>query len=232
MRLQWLTLPRTMTRIGLRFLQALAAQKSGGVYLEIGPLFGSSTNAIAAGRSDGAAIHSIDTFEAAPWVRKRFGFDLSRERFDRHTGAIDNLVVHQGYAPDIVRKSWRDRIGFYFDDATHGDPGWSANYDFFKPHFADDAIVCGDDFACGWPDIVRNVYKLADAGNHAVFIMGRVWAFAQAGDDRLVAAVDATCPAVKGIQTAVLHRGCRTNGACGGVVVRPAPEPGTGGVSG
>ena len=109
--------PRTMTLAGLQFLQALAAERKSGCFLEIGPLFGSSTNAIDAGRSDESVpIHTIDTFEPAPWVRKRLGIDLSRAAFEKFTTGIENLNIHEGFAPDIVADSWSDKIGFYFDD--------------------------------------------------------------------------------------------------------------------
>lgn len=194
-------IPRTMTETGLAFLTALAAKAGQGVFLEIGPLFGSSTQAIAAGRSQPSiSIHTIDTFDPAPWVRRRFGFDLSRAVFDRFNSDIPGLVVHQGFAPDIVRHSWKERIGFYFDDATHGDPGWTANFSFFEPHFAPDALICGDDFASGWPDILRNVRNLAQKARARLFVMGRVWAFTLQDDERIIAAIDQVCPQLRGIQ--------------------------------
>ncbi len=198
--------PRTMTKAGLHFLQALAAQHRAGCYLEIGPLFGSSTRAIDAGRTDPAIpIHTIDTFEPAPWVRKRLGRDLSRAAFDGFTADIPALTVHQGFAPDVVRQSWRAPIGFYFDDATHGDPGWSDNFSFFSPFFTEDAIVCGDDFAGGWPDIVRNVYDITDRLGVRLFVVGRVWAFAMQDEARIENAVHAAFPRLKGAEFEVRH---------------------------
>lgn len=200
--------PRTMTLSGLKFLEALAAERRTGSFLEIGPLFGSSTNAIAAGRADpDVPIHTIDTFEPAPWVKKRLGIDLSRDAFDHYTNHIENLTVHQGFAPDIVRPSWTDTIGFYFDDATHGDPGWSQNYNFFSPFFADDAIVCGDDFAGGWPDIVRNVYDITTRANLNLFVIGRVWAFTRRGEERIENAVHRAFPKLRSCDWEVLSAG-------------------------
>lgn len=202
------TPPRTMTLSGLKFLQALAAQRRSGSYLEIGPLFGSSTRAIAAGRSDAAVpIHTIDTFAPAPWIRKRLGMELSRAAFDSYNGDLENLHVHEGFAPDVVRQHWREPIGFYFDDATHGDPGWSANYNFFAPFFTDDTIVCGDDFASGWPDIVRNVYRISAELGAKLFVIGRVWAFALGNEARLCAAAHAAFPRLRGFDLTVTHQG-------------------------
>ncbi len=197
--------PRTMTLTGLDFLGRLAAQKKAGVYLEIGPLFGSSTNVIHKNRVGTAPIHTIDTFEPAPWVKKRLGFDLSRQLFDKFTSGIDNMVVHEGFAPDVVRESWADDIGFYFDDATHGDPGWSDNFDFFSRFFNSETIICGDDFASGWPDIVRNVYARADEWGVKLYVMGRVWALARQGDERIVEAVNKACPKLKDVTLCTTH---------------------------
>ena len=212
--------PRTMTYLGLRYLTALAAQKTDGCFLEVGPLFGSSTRAIAAGRKGTDAFHTIDTFKAAPWVKRRFGFDLSRELFNKFTAGIDNLTVHEGYAPTIVEDYWSDKIGFYFDDATHGDPGWTNNFEFFSNYFNDDAIICGDDFAAGWPDIVNNVTRLSEEWDAKLFVMGRVWAMTKSGENRIQAAINDVCPLLKDIHLTV-HKGrkrhksiaaCWTNG--------------------
>lgn len=190
--------PATMTRAGRRFLQALTRRAGNGSILEIGPLFGSSTQAIAAGRRTEAPIHTIDTFQPAPWIERRLGRNLSREAFNEYTSHIPRLVVHEGFAPDVVRDTWTEDIGLFFDDATHGDPGWSANFDFFSPFFTEDAIVCGDDFAGGWPDIPRNVTRIAESWNVGVYVIGRVWAMTRRDEDRIVAAVDEVYPELSG----------------------------------
>ena len=190
--------PATMTVAGRQFLRALAGQARDGCFVEIGPLFGSSTQAIDAGRRTEAPIHTIDTFEPAPWVVRRLGRELSRAAFDEFTQHIPGLVVHEGFAPDVVRDSWRDPIGFFFDDATHGDPGWSANFDFFSQYFTGDAIVCGDDFAGGWPDIPRNVTRIADEWGVGLYVIGRVWAMTRKDEERIVAAAHECYPALVG----------------------------------
>lgn len=190
--------PATMTQNGRRFLRCLAGQATSGSFLEVGPLFGSSTQAIDAGRRIDAPIHTIDTFEPAPWIERRLGRPLSREAFDRYTKHIDKLVVYEGFAPDVVRDTWSEEIGFYFDDATHGDPGWTNNFEFFSRFFAWDAIVCGDDFAGGWPDIPRNVTRIAKDWGVGVYVFGRVWAMTRDREDRIVAAATEAEPALEG----------------------------------
>ena len=197
--------PRTMTLLGLKFLSALASKKIDGVYLEVGPLFGSSTNAINKNRTGDAPIHTIDTFEPAPWVRKRLGTDLSRELFDKFTRDIDNLVVHEGYAPNVVKGTWKEEIGFYFDDATHGDPGWTENYEFFSQFFNNQTIICGDDFASGWPDIVRNVYAYSEDWGVKLYVMGRVWAMTREGENRIVEAIGIVCPKLRDVSITTDH---------------------------
>ena len=192
-----LTIPQTLTNEGLTFLKALASKNNGGVFLEIGPLFGSSTDTISQGRIIDEPIHSIDTFEDSPWVSRRFGLSLSRTAFDKFTKHIPNLIVHEGLAPDIVQQTWKHKIGFYFDDATHGDPGWSNNFNFFHPFFADDCIICGDDFAGGWPDIVQNVYKYANKHSLKLYVLGRIWAMAHKDDTRIEDAIDSILPKLK-----------------------------------
>jgi len=187
-----------MTQNGRRFLKALASQTTSGCFLEVGPLFGSSTQAIDAGRRLDAPIHTIDTFEPADWVERRVGRQLSREAFDGYTSYIDQLVVHQGFAPDVVRDTWSDQVGFYFDDATHGDPGWTDNFEFFKPFFTEDAIVCGDDFAGGWPDITRNVTRIAEEWGVGLYVFGRVWAMTRVDEERIVHAATEAEPVLAG----------------------------------
>jgi hypothetical protein len=201
-----------MTLTGLQFLKALASKRKSGCYLEIGPLFGSSTQAIGIGRIDAnVPIHTIDTFEDAPWVKKRLGLNLSRKAFERFTSCIRNLHIHEGYAPDVVKDTWDAPIGFYFDDATHGNPGWLDNFDFFSPYFTKDAIICGDDFAGGWPHIVENIYSITEKAGLTLFVIGRVWAFTHEDDARIVDAINAAFPRLKGTQLCVTHAGTPRN---------------------
>lgn len=187
-----------MTQNGRRFLKALASQVASGCFLELGPLFGSSTQAIAAGRRLDAPIHTIDTFQTADWIERRLGRQLSREAFEDYTSHIDNLVVHEGFAPDVVRDTWSDQIGFYFNDATHGDPGWTDNFEFFQPFFTEDAVICGNDFAGGWPGVTRNVTRIADDWGVGLYVFGRVWAMTRVDEQRIVDAATEAEPVLAG----------------------------------
>ena len=197
--------PQTMTNHGLQFLEALARQNNDGCFLEVGPLFGSSTLAISRGRKTDETIYSIDTFAPAEWVQDRFGFNLSREAYDKYTSEIPRLKVIQGFAPDVVIDSWKEKIGFYFDDATHGNPGWMNNYSFFKQHFTPGVIICGDDYASGWPDIVANVNQLCNEIGARRFVVGRVFAFAYQDENRIISAVDELFPNLRGVEIETTH---------------------------
>lgn len=199
--------PATMTEAGRQLLQALAAEADeNGCFLELGPLFGSSTQAIARGRRNSAAIHTIDTFYPEAWVMRRLGRNLSREAFDEYTRDIPDLVVHEGFAPDVVRDTWSEPIGCYFDDATHGDPGWSDNFNFFSKFFTHDAIICGDDFAGGWPDIPRNVTRIAQDWGVGVYVLGRLWAMTRGDESRIVRAGEQIDPGLSGATIESIHR--------------------------
>ena len=198
--------PATMTVAGRQFLGSLAENTSSGCFLEVGPLFGSSTQVIAAARrEEQVPIHTIDTFEPADWIVRRLGFNLSRAEFDKYTHHIPNLVVHQGFAPDVVKDTWSEQIGFYFDDATHGDPGWSDNFDFFSRFFTEDAIICGDDFAGGWPDIANNVTRMSKDWGVGLYVIGRVWAMTRTDESRIVDAATATMPKLAGATIEAAH---------------------------
>lgn len=70
-------------------------------------------------------------------------------------------------------------IDLFFDDATHGDPGFSDNMNYFIPRVRPGGIICGDDFASGWPDIIRNVIKISSGFGVEPEICGRVWAISK-----------------------------------------------------
>jgi hypothetical protein len=135
-------------------------------------------------------------------VRKRFGFDLSRERFDHYTKDIANIDVIQGYSPQIVEGVWGHKIDVYFDDATHGNPNWMENYNFFEPYFTEHAVLCGDDFAAGWPDVVKNVEALAQKYETVCYVIGRLWAIglSKEANEALQRVVERIYPQIWGYQ--------------------------------
>lgn len=176
-----LSIPRTMTKLGLSYLERIAAaQAPGATIVEVGPLYGSSTWTLAQSAPQGATVYSIDTWERAPWIIKNVEEKLGAPPFsiDAFKGFVadcPNVIPIQGYAPDVV-SDWDRLIDVYFDDAAHGNPGFINNVTFFEKFVRPGGILCGDDYAQGSPDIVREVDALGARWGVRAEVMGRVWA--------------------------------------------------------
>lgn len=176
-----LDIPRTMTLEGLTWLERMAREvPEDGIIVEVGPLYGSSTWTLAQSAHPSVTVYSIDTWERAPWIIKNveeklgapaFGIDA----FKSNVEDCPNVVPIQGYAPDVVQ-DWDKPIDLFFDDAAHGNPGFINNLNFFKEFVRPGSVLCGDDYALGSPDIVREVDTLAAQWRSRAEIVGRVWA--------------------------------------------------------
>lgn len=175
------SIPSTMTSDGLDFLGMMARSvPENGVIVEIGPLFGSSTWVLAKNAHPSVKVFSIDTWEPAPWIDKveakfRNCKPFSKDAFLYYTRDCPNVTAIQGWSPEVV-KDWDLPIDIFFDDATHGDPGFSENVNFFLPFVKQNSILCGDDYSSGWPDIVRVVDDLGEQWGVHPEVSGRVWA--------------------------------------------------------
>lgn len=191
-------IPYTMTIEGMRYLGELAhSVPEDGLIVEIGPLFGASTWVLAKNSKPSVRIVSVDTWEPAQWIDqieakfpgcRPFGL----EAFEHYVSDCDNVVAMQGWSPDIVRDMNLENINLFFDDATHGDPGFSESLSYYVPRVVEGGIVCGDDYAGGWPDIVKRVDELAESWGLEPEVAGRLWALIKpkSGEDpRRVASV-------------------------------------------
>jgi len=181
-------IPHTMTKEGLRYLAKMAKTvPENGVIVEVGPLFGSSTWVLAKNSHPSVKVYSIDTWERAPWIEeieKKFPgcVPFSKDSFLHYTSDCDNVIPIQGWSPDVVVDSWEEDIDMFFDDASHGNPGFINNLNFFVPRVKAGGIVCGDDYAKGWPDIVREVDVMADQWSSSPEVIGRVWSLIKPGE--------------------------------------------------
>jgi len=182
-------IPATMTMAGLAYLGEMARTvPENGIIVEVGPLFGSSTWVLAKNAHPSVTVYSIDTWEPAPWIDRVEGENPGTEPFsiDTFKGYVKdcaNVVPIQGWSPGIVSK-WDKTIDMFFDDASHGNPGFINNLNFFVPKIRPGGIVCGDDYASGWPDIVREVDNLAENWGVKPEIIGRVWSMINPIEDQ------------------------------------------------
>ncbi len=177
------SIPHTMTQEGLRFLGELARHvPENGVIVEVGPLFGSSTWVLAKNAHPSVTVYSIDTWEPAEWidkvVAKKFpkARKFSREAFEYYVRDCPNVKPVQGWSPDVVADTWDRKIDLFFDDASHGNPGFINNLEFFEPFVKPGCVMCGDDYASGCPDIITETNRLARRWNQRINVIGRVWA--------------------------------------------------------
>lgn len=174
-------IPRTMTLGGLEFLGRLARTvPKGGTIVEVGPLFGSSTWVLAKNADPSVRVISIDTWQPQDWIKsiqEKFpgSKPFSKEAFLHYTNDCPNVQAVQGMSPNVM-KGWNEPIDLFFDDATHGDPGFTDSLAFYLPKLREGAIACGDDYAAGWPDIVAAVTRLARQWKTVPEVSGRVWA--------------------------------------------------------
>lgn len=179
-------IPRTMTLAGLNYLGHLARTvPKNGLIVEVGPLFGSSTWVLAKNADPSVRVISIDTWEPAQWidaVEAKFPGckNFSKDAFLYYTRDCPNVTAVQGYSPGIMG-DWNEPIDLFFDDATHGNPGFTESLNFFLPKLKPGGVASGDDYASGWPDIVQGVSTLgADWGSRPE-IIGRLWAIVKPG---------------------------------------------------
>lgn len=229
-----LNIPGKMSELELTYLARLAAAvPAGGVIVEVGPLFGRSTYAMACAAPQ-AAIYSIDTWETAPWIEKYraqagdvlpFGVDA----FRRYTQACSNITPIKGFSPDVV-KDWDRPVDLYFEDAIHGNPGLKANLDFWLQHLKPGGIICGHDYTLRFPDVKREADHIASAWKTKIEVAGSIWAIRRPKpDDRAGADISSilapvAAPSLR-MTTSNRHRGVAHHEPLvwGGAVLEPDP---------
>lgn len=177
-------IPRTMTLQGLGYLGRLARTvPKNGLIVEVGPLFGSSTWVLAKNADPTARVITIDSWKPQEWVKaieaKFPGCKpFSREAFEYYTRDCPNVEIVQGMSPSVMQ-NWNGEIDLFFDDATHGRPGFTDSLDFYLPKLKAGGIASGDDYASGWPHIIAGVSDLGHRWGTRPEIIGRVWAMAK-----------------------------------------------------
>jgi hypothetical protein len=181
-------IPRTMTIEGLKALGVLASMvPKNGIIVEIGPLYGSSTWVLSKNADPSVTIYSIDTWEDMPWISKRLpdAPKFSIDSFKKYISDCDNVIPIKGFSPDIVKDSWDRGIDMYFDDASHGNPYFIDNLNFFDNFINESAIICGDDYAAGWPDIPNEVFNYSKIYGQYPSVLGRLWSVVKSHNKKI-----------------------------------------------
>ena len=162
-----LEIPGQMTEGELRCLEYLSSfVPESGVVVEIGSLYGLSSYTWSTSVPASATVHCID-----PWVREAWVIELVEKKirncptfgysaFAGFTRSCTNIVAQQGYSPDDFL-DWETPVDLFFDDALHHNPGFRRNLRFWHKKVRPGGIMCGHDYCAEWPDVVREVDKLA-----------------------------------------------------------------------
>lgn len=151
-----------------------------GTVVETGSLFGRSSFVWAMNVDPTVQVFCVD-----PWVREQWIIDIvekvqnpvmpfSIEAFRYYTQDCTNITTMQGYSPDVA-KGWNRAIDLYFDDSDHGEPGLSRNWSFWIPWVKPGGIVCGDEYAPEYPDVLRKIGELEKAWGTTAEHVGLFW---------------------------------------------------------
>jgi len=197
--------PRTLPLQGLALIRALAGEVKTGCFVEIDPLFGSTTVALAQGREVKSTIHSFDTFKSPPWIEKKFGFELNRQLFEKFTAHIDDLTVHEGTIPEIPQDGWNGDIGLLFVSSARSTETLKAHCEFFGPYLQSDAIICGGGFVGRSDKLVNTVYDLAQNAGARLYVFGQFWAFSKTGGARIERAINTVSPGLENVVINATH---------------------------
>lgn len=169
----------------LEYLERLAAAvPENGVIVEVGPLFGRSTWTLAKSCHPSVTIYAIDTWEPEPWIKRmEKEFDclpFSQQAFEHYTKDCSNIIPIKGPSPDIVH-DWDKPIDAYFEDAVHGNPVLRRNLDFWRPFIKPGGIICGHDYTTRFPDVGREVDRIAQEWRTQSEVIGSMWAMRKPG---------------------------------------------------
>lgn len=174
------SIPGQMTDAELeRLMQLVARVPAGGVIVEVGSLYGLSTWHISQACADGVTLFSIDPWRRAKWIIKQVEEPQSAppfgpEAFKNFTADCGNVVMLQGYSPEIAR-GWRLPVDFYFEDAVHTNPALKSNIAFWTSHLKPGGIACGHDYSARHADVVAEADALAGKFRSTVEVVDTLW---------------------------------------------------------
>jgi hypothetical protein len=146
--------------------------------VETGSLFGLSSY-VWAKSAPKSTVYCID-----PWVRERWIEELeltipgcpefSKSAFDKFTADCSNITALIGYSP-INFTNWNTPIDVFFDDAVHKNPEFRNNLEFWLKHIKPNGIICGHDFSRQFPDVKREVKRVARQLGATINLVETFW---------------------------------------------------------
>jgi hypothetical protein len=169
-----------MTDNELARLAYLASQvPPGGIIVEVGCLYGLSSWHIAQHCQPGVTLFCVDPWERVPWI---IGIvegplqapEFGRKAFETFTADCDNIVMVQGFSPDVA-KGWNVPIDMYVEDAVHTNPELGQNMSFWSTKVKSGGIVCGHDYGDQYPDVAQEAQKLARQYDSSIELIDTFW---------------------------------------------------------
>lgn len=162
-----------------RIMELAAAVPKGGVVVEIGSLYGLSSWHLAKACAPGVTVFCVD-----PWQREQWVIDIvekplnappfCRAAFESYTADCDNIVMIEGYSPQIAR-GWNLPVDLYFEDAVHTNPTLATNLAFWSERVKPGGVIAGHDYAKYWPEVMEEVDGLAKRVGSKLTVVDTVW---------------------------------------------------------
>lgn len=163
----------------LRLMQLARMVPENGIIVEVGCLYGLSSWHLAKACAPGVTIFCIDPWRPEKWVtdlveRPQNAPPFSREAFARFTADCNNIVMVQGYSPDIAR-GWKIPIDLYVEDAVHANPILQRNLNFWGQRVRPGGVISGHDYTPEWPDVIKEVNALANGLQSQITLVDTLW---------------------------------------------------------
>lgn len=148
----WLThVERTEGWLSLdeaRLLHNMAANVRAGCIVEVGCYRGRSTIALAAGASEGVAVHVVDP-HAEVWNNGTLAFAGGADRAAFFQAMLDSGFAERinllNTSSEIITPGWTQPVGLLWIDGDHSESGVRRDWACWQPHLTPDAIIAFDD---------------------------------------------------------------------------------------
>ena len=179
-----LSIPGQMTETELNRLMALASRvPPGGIIVEVGCLYGLSSWHISKACQPGVTLFCVDPWERAKWIidlveKPQNAPPFSKQAFAHFTRDCGNIVMIQGYSPQIAR-GWKLGIDLYVEDAIHANPVLGQNIAFWTSRIKPGGIAAGHDHCADWPDVMSEADALAKRWFSKVECFDTLWSVAR-----------------------------------------------------